>query len=183
MRVGFTGLMMLTLTCTVSAPLAAQKITKLGEGNGGSPHVRAEWTVGGAGITVEYGRPSLKGRPESQMMPAGEPWRTGADQATMIQSDKALTFGALRLEAGTPYTINTIPGDQEWQLVIGKLGKPGQWGIPYQPELEIGRVPMTLNEATKPVEQLTISIDQKANGGFLRVEWGKVSASAPFKIG
>jgi len=183
MRVGFTGLTMLTLTCTMSASLAAQKITKLGEGNGGSPHVRAEWTVRGAAITVEYGRPSLKGRPESQMMPAGEPWRTGADQATIITSSKPLTFGSVKLSAGTPYTINTVPGDAGWQILFGKLDKPGQWGIPYQQPLEIGKAPMKVGKAGKPAEQVTIAIDDTADGATLRIEWGTVSATAPFKIG
>src|SRR5689334_21500189 len=100
-------LMTMTLACTLGATLAGQKITQIGSGGGGSPHVRAEWTVDGAAITIEYGRPSLKGRPEAQMMPAGQPWRTGADQATTITSSKPLTFGSMKLEANTPYTINT----------------------------------------------------------------------------
>src|SRR5436190_4289166 len=152
------------LACLAGASLHGQKITDIGAGNGGSPHVRAEWTVDGANIAIEYGRPSLKGRPEAQMMPPGQPWRTGADQATTIKSDKALTFGSLKLAAGTVYTINTIPGDKAWQLVIGKLEKPGQWGIPYQPALEIGKVPMKAGKTVKPVEQLTIAIDDTAAG-------------------
>jgi len=175
--------MTLALACTLAAPLAAQKMTETGTGGGGSPHVKAEWTVDGAAIAIEYGRPSLKGRPESQMMPAGKPWRTGADQATIITSDKPLTFGTQKLAAGTPYTINTVPGAKGWQLVIGKLDKPGQWGIPYQPALEIGREPMKVGTAAKPVEQLTISIDDTPAGATLRVEWGTVSATAPFKVG
>ena len=183
MRTRLTTFTTLALACTIGMPLFAQKITDIGAGGGGSPHVRAEWTIDGAAIAVEYGRPSLKGRPESQMMPAGQPWRTGADQATIITSDKPLTFGTLTLAAGTPYTINTVPGDKDWQLVIGKLDKPGQWGIPYQPALEIGRVPMKVGKAGKASEQLTIAIDDTAAGATLRIEWGTVSATAPFKVG
>jgi hypothetical protein len=169
--------------CAVGVTLFAQKITDIGSGNGGSPHVRSEWTVDGAAITIEYGRPSLKGRPESQMMPPGNPWRTGADQATTIKSSKPLAFGSVKLAAGTPYTINTIPGEKGWQLVIGRLDKPDQWGIPYQPALEIGRLPMSVGKAGAPVEQLTISIDDTAAGGTLRIEWGGVKATAPFTAG
>jgi hypothetical protein len=175
--------MAIALACACVAPLAAQKVTQTGTGGGGSPHVKAEWTVDGAAITIEYGRPSLKGRPVAQMMPLGQPWRTGADQATTITSSKPLTFGSVKLEAGTPYTINTVPGDKEWQILFGTLGKPAQWGIPYQAALEIGKVPMTLGKPSKPVEQVTISIDDTAAGGTLRVEWGTASASVPFKVG
>src|SRR4029078_6246708 len=128
-------------------------------GGGGSPHVKSEWTVDGAAITLEYGRPYLKGRPEAEMMPAGKPWRTGADEATTITSSKPLTFGSVRLDANTPYTINTVPGQTAWQILFGKLGKAAQWVIPYQQELEIGKAPMTLGKAAKPAEQVTIAID------------------------
>jgi hypothetical protein len=116
-------------------------------------------------------------------MPPAQPWRTGADQATTITSSKALTFGTLKLAAGTTYTINTVPGDKAWELALGKLDKPGQWGIPYQAALEVGRVPMSVAKLAKPIEQLTISIDDTQAGGTLRVEWGTVSAAAPFKVG
>ncbi len=159
----------------------AQKTTQVHPGKGGSPHVKSEWTVDGAHITIEYGRPSLKGRTEEAMMPPGKPWRTGADEATTITTDKALKFGTLSLDPGT-YTINTQPG-AEWQLVIGKLGKPGQWGIPYNKSLEIGRTPMTVGKTSGPVEQLTISVDDTATGGTLRIEWGGVKATAPFTVG
>jgi hypothetical protein len=173
----------LAIATVLTAPLGAQKVTQTKMGGGGSPHVKAEATVDGAAITLEYGRPSLKGRPEAQMMPAGQPWRTGADEATTITSTKPLTFGGVKLEAGTTYTINTIPGDTSWQIVFGKLGKPGQWGIPYQSSLEIGKAPMTVGKAATPAEQVTISIDDTPTGGALRVEWGTVSATAPFKVG
>jgi len=163
------------------AALTAQKTTEIHPGKRGSTHVRSEWTIDGANISIEYGRPFLKGRPESQMMPAGKPWRTGADEATVLTADKALKFGSLSLEAGT-YTLNTEPGDT-WQLIAGKLGRPGQWGIPYNAALEIGRAPMKSGKTAAPVEQLTISIDDTAAGGLLKIEWGTTSATIPFTVG
>lgn len=159
----------------------AQKTTEVHPGKGGSPHVKSEWTIDGAHITIEYGRPSLKGREESKMMPPGKPWRTGADEATTITTDKALKFGSVSLDPGT-YTINTQPG-AEWQLIFGKLVKPGQWGIPYNASAEISRTPMTVDKTASPVEQLTISVQDTAAGGTLRIEWGSVRASAPFTVG
>jgi hypothetical protein len=161
---------------------AAQKTSEVHPGKGGSPHVRTEWTIDGANISIEYGRPSIKGRPEAELMPAGKPWRTGADEATVLKTDKPLKFGTLSLQPGT-YTLNTEPGEKQWQLIVGKLGKPGQWGVPYNAALEIGRAPMTVQPAKSPAEQVTISIDDTPQGGTLRVEWGTKSASIPFTVG
>ncbi|HEY7502110.1 MAG TPA: DUF2911 domain-containing protein [Vicinamibacterales bacterium] len=177
--------------CTVLAAAAvvafgltgyAQKTTEVHPGKGGSPHVKTVWTVDGANISIEYGRPSVKGRTDAQVMPPGQPWRTGADEATVLTTDKPLKFGSVSLPAGT-YTINTQPGDKEWQIIFGKLGKPGQWGIPYNQALEIGRTPITATKTSAPVEQLTISIDDTPKGATLRIEWGGTSARAPFTIG
>jgi hypothetical protein len=166
---------------TLTTPVSAQKTTDMGTGKGGSPHVRSEWTVDGAHLSIEYGRPSLKGRPEATMMPPGQPWRTGADVATILTTDKPLKFGSVSLAPGR-YTINTQPGAQ-WQLIFGKLAEPQQWGVPYQPELELGRAPMKSGKTAAPVEQLTIAIDDTPAGGRLRIEWGTTSATADFTIG
>ncbi|MEP6492154.1 MAG: DUF2911 domain-containing protein [bacterium] len=159
---------------------AAQTTVSTGTGQGGSPHEKTTWKVGAATISVEYGRPYLKGRPEAQLMPLGSPWRTGADQATVITTDKPLTFDKVSLAPGS-YTINTEPGAKEWHLILGKLGSAGQWGIPYLPNLEIGRATMRVGHLAKPVEQVTVEIDKAAPA--LRIEWGATSATVPFKVG
>ena len=181
MRIVSTFLMTAAIAASLGAIAYGQQGQQTKVGGGGSPHWKAAVAVDGAHIVLEYGRPSLKGRPEAQLMPAGQPWRTGADEATVITTDKALTFGTLKLEPGT-YTINTQPG-APWLLMFGKLAKPNQWGIPYQAPLEIGRVPMTNGKTAAPVEQVTITIDDTAAGGTLRVEWGNASATAAFKVG
>jgi hypothetical protein len=160
----------------------AQQTTQVHPGKGGSPHVKTEWTVDGAKISIEYGRPYAKGRTDAQLMPPGQPWRTGADEATVLVTDKPLKFGSVSLPAGT-YTINTQPGEKEWQIIFGKLGKPGQWGIPYNSSLEIGKAPMTIEKTKAPVDQMTIYVDDTPAGATLRVEWGGASARAPFTVG
>lgn len=164
-----------------AAPASAQKTTQTAMGKGGSAHVKSEWTVGGANVVIAYGKPSLKGRPESQMMPLGAPWRTGADEATVLTTDKMLHFGTVMLKPGS-YTINTIPGAKEWQIVFGTLKAPGQWGVPYQKDLELARAPMKLGKTKAPVEQVTYSIDPAKAGGSLRIEWGTVSVATPFTV-
>jgi hypothetical protein len=171
--------------CVMYMAALAQNSVETGVGDGGSPHVRSEWDVKGAHITIEYGRPYLKGRTfgKADFLPYGEPWRTGADAATIITSDKPLKFGRITLAADKTYTINTLPSEKDWQLILGKLGEPGQWGIPYLSDLEVGRMPMKIGQTSALVEQMTISIDPSATGGTLRIEWGTVSTTAPFTIG
>jgi hypothetical protein len=165
----------------------AQKTTELKVGGGGSPHVKTDWTIDGANISIEYGRPFLKGRPEADLMPVGKPWRTGADEATLLTTDKPLKIGSLTLKPGT-YTINTQPGEKEWHLLIGTPAaaterRPKPWGIPYNPQLEIGRVPMAIGKASAPVEQVSIFVDDTSSGATLRIEWGTASATVPFTVG
>ena len=170
------------LVVAAAASVTAQKTTPAHPGKGGSPHVRTEWTIDGANISIEYGKPALKGRPEAELMPNGQPWRMGADEATVLKTDKPLKFGTLSLEPGT-YTLNVQPADKERQLIVGQLGTPGQRRVPYNKALEIGRAPMTVQPAKAPAEQLNISIDDAPKGGTLRVEWGTKSASIPFTVG
>jgi hypothetical protein len=165
----------------LTLPMAAQTTTQVHPGKGGSPHVKTAWMIDGAQLTIEYGRPSLKGRPEATLMPPGQPWRMGADEPTLLTTDKPLTFGTVKLAPGT-YTLNAQPGPQ-WMLLIGKLDNPPQWGIPYRANLEIGKAPMTAGKTTAPVEQLTITIADTPAGATLKVEWGTTSASIPFTVG
>lgn len=177
-----TSLFAAAVTLALSGSmLIAQKTTPIKTGSGGSPHVKSEWTVDGASIAITYGKPFLKGRTVGkEVAPLGAEWRTGADEATTLTTDKALTFGTLAVPAGT-YTLYTLPGDKQWQLIVSK--KTGQWGIPYPAGQDVGRVAMTVGQPKAPVEQLTIAIDDTAAGGTLRVEWGGTSASVPFKVG
>lgn len=165
------------------AALSAQKTVQLKVGDGGSPHVRTDWTIDGGKLSIEYGRPSLKGRvPGKDIDPYPErEWRTGADEATTFKTDKMLMFGNLHVEAGT-YTIYTIPTAGTWHLILSN--KTGQWGIPYPGKAsDLGRAPMTLGKAPKPAEQLTISIQDTPGGATLHIDWGATRASIEFTIG
>jgi DUF2911 family protein len=164
--------------CT--AALSAQKTTNVHAGKGGSPHVRTEWTIDGANISIEYGRPYLKGRTIGKdVVPYGTIWRAGADEATTLKADKALKFGNLSVPPGT-YTLFTLPGEKEWQLVISK--QTGQWGTDYAEGQDLGRVPMRVGQAKTAAEQVTFSIDDTPQGAALRLGWGTTSVSTPFTV-
>ena len=74
------------LAAALTTPVLAQKTTPVHPGKAGSPHVKTEWTIDGANISIEYGRPSLKGRtPGKDVDPYdGQEWRTGADEQTTL---------------------------------------------------------------------------------------------------
>ena len=162
--------------------LSAQKITPVHPGKAGSPHVRTEAVIDGANISVEYGRPSLKGRtPGKDLDPyEGREWRTGADEATTLKTDKMLMINGLHVPAGT-YTLYTIPTGGTWELIVSK--KTGQWGIPYPKGDDLGRTKMTVGKNDKPAEQLTITVADTPAGGNIVIDWGTTKATVPFTVG
>lgn len=182
MRYSF-GISAVAMMIAASVALNAQKTTQVHPGKGGSPHVRSEWAIDGANISIEYGRPSLKGRDVrgTGRMEAGKVWRLGADEATTLKTDKSLMFGSTMVAPGT-YTLYLLPGQGEtgWQLVINK--QTGQWGTQYDEKQDLARVPMTVSKNSTPVEQLTLNLQDTPKGGELHVNWGDVSARVPFMV-
>jgi hypothetical protein len=171
-----TGAAALALVATTAS---AQKVTATKMGGGGSPHETVEWNVGGAKVTVVYGRPFLKGRNLDSLAPAGKIWRTGADEATTLTTDKGLMFGSLMVPAGT-YTLYTIPGPTTWQLVVNK--QTGQWGTDYDQKQDLGRAELKVEKLAKPAEQVTISFGQANGSPTINVDWGSVRATAPVMV-
>ena len=159
---------------------AAQKVVSTKMGGGGSPHETVEWTVGGAKITDQL-RPAV---PEGALArrtlaPAGKIWRTGADEATTLTTDKALMFGSLMIPAGT-YTLYTVPGPTTWKLVVSK--QTGQWGTEYSEDKDLGRADLKVETLPKPVEQVTISITEAGGSPTLNIDWGTTRATSPFMV-
>src|SRR5688572_2701915 len=143
-----------------------------------SPPATAEAMIGGKKISIEYSRPSAKGRKVfGGLVPYGQVWRTGANEATALKTDADLQFGSLSVPKGT-YTVYTVPDETSWTLVINK--QTGQWGTEYSQAQDLGRVPMKVSSTEKPVEMFTIAIEPKGNGGTLKMTWENTAASAEF---
>ena len=157
-----------------------QETTLIHPGPGGSPHVLTEWTIEGASISIEYGRPYLKGRTVGQdIVPYDQVWRVGADEATTLTSDKALVFDGLTIPAGV-HTLWVLPAADKWQLIVNR--QTGQFGTDYDAAQDLGRVPMKLEQLNTPADQHTVSIDARPGGGILRIEFGAAKATAPFTV-
>ena len=145
-----------------------------------SPPGTAEVTIGGKKVTIEYGRPSMKGRKVmGELVPYGQVWRTGANEATTLTTAADLNIGGVKVPAGT-YTLYTLPSAGTWKLIINK--QTGQWGTVYNEDQDLARIDMKKEEITVPVEQFTISLDQKSNDSAdLVMEWEKTRVSVPVK--
>lgn len=131
---------------------------------------------GGKTIKTDYSSPRMKGRKiYGDLVPFGEVWRTGANEATTFVTSADVVVGGKTVPAGS-YTIFTVPGADKWTLIVNK--KTGEWGIPYKYESdELARVDMSVSKLPAPVEDFTIAYDKSAGGCKLRIDWATTRAS------
>ena len=145
-----------------------------------SPHDTVKATIDGANISITYGRPYMKGRKIfGGLVPYGQVWRTGADEATILETDKALMIGPVHVNPGK-VSLYTLVDPKGWKLVLNK--QVGQWGTEYAQGQDLARVDMKTETLKTPVEQLTLSIDKNpaGKGGVLVIQWDTTKASVPF---
>lgn len=174
-----------TLPAVPPAPAAQACITmnteKLPLNRRTSPLDSLSFKVGSSDVKVCYSRPSLRGRSifGSDMVPYGKIWRTGANEPTMIHTTGAITIAGVAVPAGT-YSLYTVPGEKEWEVVINR--SITQWGheSSYTDEVkakEVGRGKVKPEAAAAPVERLTFTWE----GGALVLAWDKTKVGIPVK--
>jgi hypothetical protein len=123
---------------------------------GGKPSPAASATCnlgGGKTIKTDYSSPRMRGRKiYGGLVPFGEVWRTGANEATTFVTSASVVVGGKTVPAGS-YTIFTVPTADKWTLIINK--KTGEWGIPYKYEGdEFARIDMHVSKLPSPLENL-----------------------------
>jgi hypothetical protein len=110
----------------------------------------------------------------------GHVWRTGANAATQLFTNKPIIIAGIHLPAGA-YTLWTLPSKTGAQLIINK--ETGQWGTGYDYTVDFGKGPLTNETVTQPVEKFTISIAATdARHGTLALEWGTFRWTAPIVV-
>ncbi len=131
---------------------------------------------GGKTIRTNYSSPRMKGRKiYGDLVPFGQVWRTGANQATTFVTSGDVVVGGKTVPAGS-YTIFTIPAADKWTLIINK--KTGEWGIPYKYENEeLARVDMKVSNLPAPMENFTIAYDKTGSSCTLQMDWETTRAS------
>jgi hypothetical protein len=143
-----------------------------------SPPDSVRASVGGAALSVRYSRPSARGRVIfGNVVPWNQVWRTGANQATLLETSADLSVAGTAVPAGK-YSLWTIPSPAGWKLIVNK--NTGQWGTDYDAQHDLARLDMRVARLRQPVEQFTIAIEPKGKGGVLKLEWEKTRASIPF---
>jgi hypothetical protein len=147
------------------------------QGKRESPSALASCDLGsGKTIKTVYSSPRMKGRKiYGSVVPFGQVWRTGANEATTFVTTSPFIVGGKLIPAGN-YTIFTIPTAGKWTLIVNK--KTGEWGIPYWYESdELARIDMSTTELSSPVENLVISYEKSGTGCTMNIDWESTRAS------
>lgn len=146
-----------------------------------SPHEGVRATVGGAAMTITYGRPYMRGRRIfGGLVPYDRVWCPGADEATVLDSNRDLQFGALKVPAG-PHTIWMLPTANAWTLIVSK--EESGFHTRYYPSRDLGRLALAISTLPAPIEQLTFEIRPASpTSGVLAMKWETTEVSAPFTV-
>jgi Protein of unknown function (DUF2911) len=133
-----------------------------------SKNGRTEGEIDGIGIVLEYGRPSVKERTIwGGLVPYGQVWRTGADEATTITLSSDAKVEGEMLPAGT-YALFTVPGESEWTVIFNKTAE--QWGaFRYDESQDALRVSVT-PETGEHVESLDFVVED----GSVVLRWDQL---------
>jgi hypothetical protein len=162
-------------------PLAAQQ-KRL------SPHETISKVIDGNRITIVYGRPYSKDPKSGEirkiwgsLVPFDKIWRTGADEATLLITQKPIVLGGATIPAGA-YTLFTLPqADGSARLVVNR--QLGQWGMQYDEKQDLVRVDLKKQASEAPADQFTMAIEKGADGGgVLKLIWEDTQYAVPFTV-
>jgi hypothetical protein len=156
-----------------------------------SPHETISTVIEKNRVTIIYGRPYTKSPKTGDvrkiwggLVPYGAVWRTGADEATLLITQKPITIGDAQVPAGA-YTLFTFPNeDGTAKLIINK--QIGQWGVganSYNESQDLARVDLKKDSLDTPVDQFTMALAKNpAGGGILKMSWENTQFSVPYTV-
>ena len=148
------------LAVAVAAPLFAQA----------NPRGEAKAVVAGKAVSIDYGRPSLKGRDMLGQAQVGQAWRMGADTATSLKTDADLSFGAVAVPKGEYILTATKVAADQWHLnVLAKADRA-----------KVADVPLSPAKLDASVEVFTIALKGEKDKGELELHWGTTALKAAF---
>jgi hypothetical protein len=148
-----------------------------------SPSAKVMQKVGLTDVTLEYSRPSMRGRTIfGDLVPYDKLWRTGANQNSMVTFSDDVTIAGQKLKAGT-YAVFTKPGLTSWEVIFysdtNNWGTPQEWDdskVAAKTNVQVYNMPME-------VESFTMNIDAlHNNGATLGILWEKAYVGVPFEV-
>jgi hypothetical protein len=147
-----------------------------------SPEATATFT-NGVNITVKYCKPSKKGREIfGGLVPFGEVWRTGANEATVFTTDKDLNIGGKTLKAGS-YSLWTIPNKDTWEVIFNS--EVPSWGVSFggkasrDVEKDVIQVSVPVENTNETQEMFDISFTETP---AMVLAWDKTKISVPIVV-
>jgi Protein of unknown function (DUF2911) len=159
-----------------------------------SPHETISTVIDGNRVTIVYGRPYTKDPKTAEarkiwggLVPYGKIWRTGADEATLLITQKPIELGGATIPAGA-YTLWILPAADKTKLIVNK--QIGQWGISprdpkqtYDEALDVAKIDLKKDVLDQPVDQFTISLEGKpSGGGTLKLAWESTQFSTGIAV-
>jgi hypothetical protein len=138
-----------------------------------SPACTLKQRVGLTDVEIVYSRPSVRGRKIfGAMIPYGEVWRTGANSATRITFSTDVKLQGAALPAGA-YEFFTIPGKEEWTIIVQKLPEKASWGAyTYKKENDTARMTAKPVTIPTPIESFSFGIgDLRDTSATIYLAW------------
>jgi Protein of unknown function (DUF2911) len=175
-------------TLLITAIVLANALTAMAQEKRVSPHETISARIDGDRVTLTYGRPyTIKpGTTEVRkiwggLVPYGEAWRLGADEATLLITQKPLVIEGKTIPAGA-YTLYMVPQENgASQLAFST--QLGGWGIPVDQSHDLARVDLDKQALDKPVDQFTMTVGKgSSGGGELKMMWEDTQFSVPFTV-
>jgi hypothetical protein len=136
-----------------------------------SPSAKIAQQVGLSNVSVDYSRPSTKGRKIfGELVPFGEVWRTGANGATLLTFSTDVIISGKNVPAGQ-YALYAIPNKSEWTMILSKNTK--LWGaIGYNESDDLVRFNVSPNKLSRNYETMEITFaDMTDTGANLSIKW------------
>jgi hypothetical protein len=182
----------LKLVVLASAVAAMFPVSAFAQRARTSPHETINGRIDGDMVTIVYGRPYSKSprggeirkiwgsEADKALVPNGKAWRLGADEATLMLTQKPLEFGDVTVPPGA-YTLYMVPDENGGKLAISK--SLGNWGIPVDEKNDLARVDLKKEPLDKPNDQLAIAVEKNpSGGGVIKIMWEGTQFSAPFTV-
>lgn len=149
-----------------------------------SPPDSAQIELAGTRVKICYSRPSARDRAiMGGLVPYGEPWRTGADEATRLRTDAPVRIGDIEIRPGW-YSLYTIPGESAWTVAVNGLAdRPGapvdDWVVSH----DVGRVTVPAEATGEHMEALTIRLARRGTeAAELILEWERTRIRLPIEL-